>query len=543
MAFTLSGRLLSSPLDDDSMLRTTPVSPAHTSPSPPLPTAPVLARDGYAASPYQKEGMGPPPQGRREPELDRYAQRFRGGSPPGLQQYIDILPHLDKSQLQTLLTHLRKRLPEVGNTQVLAKFIRRVRKEIRRRASPKLTRLNMYEPLDVADIDECIVTPVADSFANAQFTSEDIASFRHLYHVNLDDEPWYEGFGEYRFGIFHHLNKLRPAQTSGRVREGSYNTVVAMKMRNLPWDDRCAAALKRDPKVMNQKIIVRQARRPLSIYELVSEILLTAMLANMGIAPKLYGAVIHEFTRQQYAQDAAETGDDLQGHRYERVLQTPPTRDRHMARVRMGTADMVFEAFDGDLLGLRDDPDYDAMKPEIAGQLDIMFAKVASLNILCVDMKFENIVYRRGPGNKVELRMIDFGTAFCGIEIMATIDKTKNLDGQLRAMGERFRDTVMSSTSRSQEQRIRHAFMVVIMALSSATRGDDLMRSTVKRMYTTAPGGERLLNGVPMRHYELWFQQDILNVKTMVWQYTSTRFRQGDTLTGYLKALMTMPLI
>ena len=496
-------------------------------------SASALARDGYAASPFRKEGMSPQP---------RDAQRIRGGDPPSLQQYIDILPQLDESQLQSLLTHLQKRLPKVRNTRVLAKFIRRVRKEIRRRGSPRPSR---------RAIDECIDTPVTDAFGNAQFTSEDIASFRHLYHVNLDDEPWYEGFGEYRFGIFHHLNKLRPAQAF-RHQGGYYNTVVPMKMRDLPWDDKCAAALKRDPKVMNRKIIVRQGQIPLSIYEIVTEILLSATLANMGIAPKLYGAMIHEYKRDYYRQDAdVMRAANFEADRIQRLMAPPQPRDSldiwkrppdpYRARVRMGTADMVFEAFDGDMLGLRSKPGYKAMKPEIARQLDVMFAKVASMDTLCVDIKFENIVYRLRPGNKVELRMIDFGTAFCGLEHMSKIDRTKNLDGQLRAKVEEFRDRTFITTN-SQEKRMRHAFMVVIMALSSADRGDDLMRPIVKRMLTTAPGGERLLNGVPMRHYETWFQHDILRVKSGVQQYTTLRFGRRSSLTEYLTALMSMPL-
>ena len=375
---------------------------------------------------------------------------------------------------------------------------------------------------EAATVKGCLIDPVIRDFAHAHFTHEDIERFRELFRMSKNvKRPWTENFGRAVFGIFHHLKKLPELRI--RREHGYFNAVTRMRMKQLPWKQGCAEAITRDPNVMNLHVVVRRAMNPMSMYEITTEVLLTAVLANAGIAPKLYGAIIYDGTARDYA------------HKLE--YERKEGRDwGKYSQVRLGTAEMISEAFDGDLYKLARTTSYEPYKAHIARELTSLFAKAAALNIICIDLKLTNTVYRFEDDGSLTIRLIDFGTMFSGTDFLGGVDLDKDLDTQVARRRTMFKE--MGNTA-EEERKMKFAFMVVIMALTTADRGDNLMRGAVRRIYDEEAD---LLNGVPMSQYEKWHRANILGIAGVIKLYTKKRVGKQKTMQRYIERLLTMRL-
>lgn len=337
----------------------------------------------------------------------------------------------------------------------------------------------------------------------------------------VDDVPWKVE----NFGI---CNDLGDLSVTRAIASGTFNSVRVVEAKRLPWSTvDCAIQLKNST-AGSQKLIHRQLKKPDIAYSLLHEISLASFLSDKKVAPQIYGA---------------------------RLIQEKPKPNHTM---KYSVMHMIMDAFNGTLADMyKNITVTKTIEDSVSRQLASHILTLSKMNVMCIDLKPGNAVYRLHEDGSVNIRLIDFGIDLCGVDFtMDEINHYRTLEEQIHERKLRFADRAGGAYDSDRVRRMREGLMVLVLRCTimlhidvgdTLSDAEYLKKFDSKRevpynvyimphypeitqirlaqlQYSTSPilkeklksmydAKRQLLNGVPIRDYDKWLRNGVLHVR------------------------------
>jgi hypothetical protein len=330
------------------------------------------------------------------------------------------------------------------------------------------------------------------------------------------DDSW----DTYPFGICRFM--VPPIRMPQAGKAGRSNVTHRVGLEVFPWVEDVRSVFEG----AGIQVLYRKSLRDIPLPAALAEVAFMDLFSKNDVAPQLYGALLER-------------------------------TDPYHCRLHV-----IMQAYDGDLRDLQGEHPNSRTLKALETQTLRQLRTMASLGIICVDLKPENIVYRRtsdGSG-PIEVRQIDFQTDFCTMRTFLTEKNIQDIYSNARIMclnqGHGTVDTqacmavtvkeLARKMNEDTEERlkkwgeqgadheaVRLGFMVLILAAYSHTLGWSFMREPL----WTLLGGRDVpvtgINGVPFAAYDAWLAMNIYNVATILASYVPDRTTIRDIL-GYV---------
>lgn len=278
------------------------------------------------------------------------------------------------------------------------------------------------------------------------------------------------------FGVCKQFNGIR-GWTRRPAGQGSFNRVHVVPLRDFEWKPGCAGMRSLSP---GWTVIVRESLHNVELYGAVQEIALANLLGKEGIGPIVHGA-----------------------------------------RIIVDELIMIMEHFEGNIQDLyeRNPREAQALEPQMEDAMVDVMTRMAHLGIICMDQKPMNVVFRTNP---FRLRLIDFGSDFCGNKFVSTdIPVNAPIVEQIPVLMESFDETmrIAGATSNQEVNDARAGIMIVFMRCWAHVYGQSLLARVVRDLRRSDT-----FNGVPYELYDHWFNTDTMRVRSNFAHYFFRNF-------------------